>query len=81
MNCIAERKSKMTTNNQTTTWPELAEGLYAFLTGRGATIEYVFDNMEVYVPSSTHPDAPAARWKVNGGIKIRTSEGQLGRSS
>jgi hypothetical protein len=27
------------TNDATTTWPELAEGLYGFLTGRGATIE------------------------------------------
>jgi len=59
---------------QTTTWPELAEGLYSFLTGRGATIEYAFDNMEVWVPSSTHPESPAARWKVNGAVRIRTSE-------
>lgn len=58
----------------TTTWPELAEGLYGFLTGRGATIEYSFDNVEVWVPSSTHAEAPSARWKVNGSLRIRTSE-------
>jgi len=67
----------MSDNNRlttTTTWPELAEGLYSFLTGRGATIEYGFENVELWVPSSTHPEAPAARWKVNGTVRIRTSE-------
>jgi hypothetical protein len=59
---------------QTTTWPELAEGLYAFLTGRGATIEYAFDNMQISVPSSTHPDAPSAPWKLNGTLRVRTFE-------
>jgi len=70
----------MTTNQQTTTWPELAEGLYAFLTGRGAAIEYTFDNMEIFVPSSTHAEAPAARWKLNGSLRIRTTEGQGART-
>ncbi|GAC1310655.1 MAG: hypothetical protein NVS2B3_17490 [Vulcanimicrobiaceae bacterium] len=59
----------------TTTWPELAEGLYGFLTGRGATIEYTFENMEIWVPSSTHAESPAAKWKMNGTLRIRTSEG------
>lgn len=58
----------------TTTWPELAEGLYGFLTGRGATIEYTFDNMEIWVPSSIHSESPAAKWKMNGTLRIRTSE-------
>lgn len=61
-------------NKATTTWPELAEGLYGFLTGRGATIEYTFENMEIWVPSSTHVESPAAKWKMNGTMRIRTSE-------
>ena len=64
----------MDTKTQTTTWPELAEGLYGFLTGRGAAIEYTFENMQVWVPSSTHPDSPSACWKLNGALKIKTSE-------
>jgi hypothetical protein len=63
------------TKRDTTTWPELAEGLYGFLTGRGATIEYHFENMEIAVPSSTSADAAQAKWKLNGALKIRTSEG------
>ena len=58
----------------TTTWPELAEGLYSFLTGRGAAIEYTFEQMEVWVPSSTGHDASSAQWKVNGVLRIKTSE-------
>ena len=59
---------------ETTTWPELAEGLYGFLTGRGASIEYRFDDMQIGVPSAARPDAPQAVWRVSGGLTIRTSE-------
>lgn len=57
-----------------TTWPDLAEGLYSFLTGRGATIEYTFDDMTVLVPRDTGPEAPQARWRVDGTLRIRTWE-------
>lgn len=63
-------------NHDAATWPQLAEGLYSFLTGRGATIEYSFDNMEVQVPRDTSEDAPRARWHVNGSMRIRTFEGE-----
>lgn len=61
-----------------TTWPHLAEGLYTFLTGRGAVIEYTFENMEVHIPRDTAPNAPSARWKMNGTIRIRTYEPGMG---
>ncbi len=64
----------MVENKQTNTWPELAEGLYSFLTGRGATIEYNFDNMQIWVPSSTTHEASSAQWKLNGTLRVRTSE-------
>jgi hypothetical protein len=64
------------TSDQVTTWPDLAEGLYAFLTGRGASIEYGFDQMTVMVPRDTGPDAPQARWQLNGTLRIRTVEAQ-----
>ncbi len=66
----------MQTDHQkaTQTWPELAEGLYGFLTGRGATIHYTFENMELWVPSKTGDDATAAKWKMNGTLKVTTTE-------
>jgi len=50
---------------ETNTWPQLAEGLYGFLTGREATLEYTVDKMEIWVPRDTTRDAPQARWQVN----------------
>jgi hypothetical protein len=56
------------------TWPDLALELYDKLTGRGAEITYEFDNLEVYVPSYHSEDAPLARWKINGTLKIRARD-------
>lgn len=66
------------TKTEVTTWPHLAEGLYSFLTGRGATIEYQFDQMEVGVPRDTSPNAPQAQWRLNGTIRVKTSEPATG---
>ena len=59
---------------ETTTWPELAIGLYDYLTGRGAEITYHFDHLEVMVPSSTATNSPQAKWGVNGVLKISTRD-------
>ncbi len=59
---------------ETKTWPELAIGLYDRLTGRGAEIEYTFEDMEVHVPSKVGEDADHAHWQVDGTIRITTRE-------
>ncbi len=61
-------------DKETHTWPELAIGLYDKLTGRGAEITYQFENLEVFVPSSTAQDSQQAKWKVNGVVKITTRD-------
>lgn len=61
--------------SHTTTWPDLAIGLYDRLTGRAAEITYEFDDLHVQVPSGTGPDAVHAEWIVNGTLKIRTRDG------
>lgn len=65
----------------TNSWPELAIGLYDKLTGRGAEITYDFEDFEVHVPSSTDADAAAAKWKMNGVIRIRTADKNSGDNS
>ena len=65
----------MSENEHTTTWPDLAIGLYDRLTGRNAEISYEFDNMQLKVPSGTGANAEHAEWIVSGGLKIRTSDG------
>lgn len=57
---------------ETKNWPDLAMALYDKLTGRNAEVTYDFDNLELLVPSSSAPDAPQAKWRLNGTIRIRT---------
>lgn len=57
----------------TTNWPDLAIGLYDRLTGRGAQIEYAFEDMQINVPSGTGEAAEHAKWLLNGKLKITTS--------
>ena len=64
----------MADEKHTTTWPELAIGLYDKLTGRGAEITYDFDDLHVSVPSGTGDSAEHAHWKISGRLKISTSE-------
>ncbi|MEM1058490.1 MAG: hypothetical protein AAGK14_04515 [Verrucomicrobiota bacterium] len=62
-------------SDHTTTWPDLAVGLFEKLTGRNAEITYEFSNLEIHVPSGMGEGAQHAHWKVNGTLKIRTKEG------
>ena len=62
-------------SSNTTTWPDLAIGLYDKLTGRNAEITYEFDHLEIQVPSCTGQQAEHAKWMVNGTMKIRTRDG------
>jgi hypothetical protein len=61
-------------SDETRTWPDLAEGLYERLTGRGTTISYEFADLVVEVPDRTGRDAPSATWRLNGTLSIRTTE-------
>jgi hypothetical protein len=60
--------------DETTSWPELAIGLYDRLTGRGAEIVYEFEDMDVAVPSKAGEDAEHAHWHVDGTVRITTHE-------
>lgn len=58
----------------TTDITEFGKELWSYLTGKGATIEYSFDRMSVEVPKSTGPDAQRATWKLDGTLRIRTTD-------
>ncbi len=60
--------------NDTKNWPDLAIGLFERLTGRNAVITYNFDDFELHVPSSTAENAEHAQWKMNGTLRITTTE-------
>ncbi len=67
--------------NETTTWPELAIGLFDKLTGRGAEIIYEFENFELHVPSGTSDNADSAKWRMNGTLRITTRDGVNGKDN
>ncbi|MFG0314077.1 MAG: hypothetical protein ACF8LL_07820 [Phycisphaerales bacterium] len=64
----------MPNEQHTNTWPDLAIGLYDRLTGRNAEITYQFENMSVDVPSGPGTGANHASWKLDGILKVTTSE-------
>jgi hypothetical protein len=66
---MAEAKATEASN-----WPDLAMALWDGLTGRKAEIAYHFDHLEVSLPSHVGDGAQYATWKLNGVLKIRTSD-------
>ena len=58
----------------TTDISEFGKELWTYLTGKGATIEYSFEDMSVEVPRTTGPDAQRATWKLNGTLRIKTTD-------
>lgn len=55
-------------------WTELGKEMWAYLTGRGAAINYKLIDMVVEVPRDTGANAPRAVWKFDGTLQITTSE-------
>jgi hypothetical protein len=60
--------------DETTTWPDLAIGLYDRLTGRNAEIVYDFEDLSVDVPSGTGDDVEHANWRLDGTVRVTTRE-------
>lgn len=55
-------------------WADLAEEMWSYLTGKGAAINYNFVDMMIEVPRDIGPDAPRATWKLNGSLRVTTSD-------
>ena len=67
-------ESETVVQKENVSFVDLGMALYERLTGRGAAINYDFQNMTVEVPRDTGPDAPRAIWKLNGMLRITTDE-------
>ncbi len=66
--------TEATTVDGQKSWTQLGQDVWAYLTGRGAAINYSFVDMVVEVPRDTGPDAPRATWKLNGTLRVTTSD-------
>ncbi|MBC6698752.1 hypothetical protein [Hymenobacter sp. BT190] len=56
---------------QPTSWADTAASLLSKLSG-GVELALAFDQMELQVPNPQNPTAPAATWRLNGSLRIRT---------
>lgn len=61
-------------SSQNVDWADLGQAMWDYLTGRGAAINYTFEEMAVEVPRDTGADAPRATWVLNGTLRITTSD-------
>jgi hypothetical protein len=53
---------------------DVAKELWSYLTDRGAAVNYEFVDMSVEVPRETGPDSERAVWKLNGTLRITTTD-------
>ena len=58
-----------------TSLADFGKEMWAYLTGKGAAINYEFVDMLVEVPRSTGEDSPRATWRLHGTLRITTTEG------
>ena len=58
-------------------WSDMAASLLGKLSG-GVELSCAFDQIELQVPNPQNPNAPAATWKLNGSLRIRTRGDQSG---
>jgi hypothetical protein len=61
-------------NKGTTDITDIGKEMWSYLTGKGATVEYKFEDMHVEVPKTTGPDSPRAIWRLDGTLKIKTTD-------
>ncbi|MFY0408495.1 hypothetical protein [Solicola sp. PLA-1-18] len=71
-----------TTNDthQVQSWTDLGAEMWSYLTGKGAAVNYSFVDLEVEVPRDTGADAPRATWKLNGTLRVTTSDDEAAGS-
>ncbi len=62
------------TTGSKTSFSDLGRDMWSYLTGKEATIDYTFVDMTVEVPRSTGPDSEHATWKLNGTLRITTTD-------
>jgi hypothetical protein len=63
-----------TTTTDSKSFTDFGRDMWSYLTGQEATIDYTFMDMAVEVPRATGADSERAVWKLNGTLRITTSD-------
>jgi hypothetical protein len=71
---MSSATGEQTVNGQVVDWTDLGREMWSFLTGRQAAINYEFVDMVVEVPRDTGPQAPRAVWRLDGTLRVTTSD-------
>jgi hypothetical protein len=66
-------------SQQAPNWADTAASLLSKLSG-GVELSCAFDQIELQVPNAQNPAAPAATWRLNGSLRIRTRGENTGSS-
>jgi len=61
-------------SSSTTNIADFGREMWSFLTGKGAVIDYTFVDMTIEVPRETGPQSPRAIWKLDGTVRITTTD-------
>ena len=69
-----EHSAQRVNGQEVLDWTDLGREMWSFLTGRKAAINYEFVDMVVEVPRDTGPQAPRAVWKLDGTLRVTTSD-------
>lgn len=72
--CLKEVTMSITEVSNDTSFSDLGREMWSYLTGNEATIDYSFMDMTVEVPKTTGADSDRATWKLNGTLRITTSD-------
>ena len=70
----AQPEQKQVNGHDIIDWTDLGREMWSFLTGRQAAINYEFVDMVVEVPRDTGPQAPRAVWRLDGTLRVTTSD-------
>lgn len=65
-------------SSSTTNIADFGREMWSFLTGKGAVIDYTFVDMTIEVPRETGPQSPRATWKIDGTVRITTTDRDAG---
>ena len=69
-----EHSAQRVNGQEVLDWTDLGREMWSFLTGRQAAINYEFVDMVVEVPRDTGPQAPRAVWRLDGTLRVTTSD-------
>ena len=69
-----EHAGQAETSKDVTSFSDFGREAWSFLTSKRATIDYTFIDMIVEVPRQTGADSPRAVWRLDGTLRITTSD-------